>query len=294
MKKLAFLILAHNDAVHLRKLIKALNYNSDFYIHIDKKSDIRKFKKLIPFENVYFIKDRFSISWAGISMVDAQMSMIREALKKSEQYSHAVMITGSCYPIKSVKTIYEYFTSNSQKEFITFIDMRESPEHYIKLVKQKWFKEPLLRIKQLKYLDKGIRFLLNKLRLKNHWNENIIPYTGHTWCALTMNCCQYVYDYHTKNSWFRDMNRYTFAADEHYLHTIIGNSSFMNSTMGKADYKGRGLYQYTSYYLIDSSLKKWYDLRDWQEIIESDKLFVRKVNSKTGSELVSKISKELL
>ena len=45
--------------------------------------------------------------------------------------------------------------------------------------------------------------------------------------------------------------------------------------------------------LIDRSLKKWYNLSDWQEIIQSDKLFVRKVNSETGSDLVSKINEEL-
>ena len=108
-----------------------------------------------------------------------------------------------------------------------------------------------------------------------------------------MNCCKYVYEYHTNNPWFREMNRLTMAADEHYIHTIIGNSPFMES-IGKSEYKGRGLHLYSNYHLIHETLKKWYDLSDWQEIVLSDKLFIRKVNSKTGNELVSKINKELL
>ncbi|MAC96403.1 MAG: hypothetical protein CMC96_12985 [Flavobacteriales bacterium] len=295
MKKLAFLILAHNDPIHLNKLIKALNYNADFYVHIDKKTEIEKFQELISCENVFFIKNRLSVSWAGISMIDALMNLISEALKNRIKYSHAVLISGSCYPIKKVNEIYEYFASNPKKEFITFIDMRESPEHYMKLINTKWFKEPLFNSKNkyLKQLDKGIRFLMNKLRLKNYWDDKMIPYYGHTWCALTMDCCDYVYNYHNNNSWYREMNRYTYAVDEHYIHTIVGNSKFMESTLGKVEYKGRGLFQYTSFYLIDRSLKKWYNLSDWQEIIQSDKLFVRKVNSETGSDLVSKINEEL-
>ncbi|QGY43173.1 hypothetical protein GM418_05720 [Maribellus comscasis] len=295
MKKLAFLILAHNDSVHLSKLIKALNYNSDFYVHIDKKTNIKEFQDRIPLKNVFFLENRITVSWAGISMVDALFELIHEVLKCEIEYSHAVFITGSCYPIKSIKTIYEEFISNPEKEYINFIDMRDSPEHYIKLIKQKWFKEPIFHFKNkhLINLDKCIRFLLNKLKLKNHWGEKIIPYTGHTWCALTMNCCKYVYEYHRNNPWFREMNRFTMAADEHYIHTIIGNSFFKPLSLGVTKYKGRGLYQYTSIYLIDKSLVKWYDLNDWKEIKASDKLFIRKVNSQTGNELVTKINNEL-
>jgi len=197
----------------------------------------------------------------------------------AEEYSHIVLITGSCYPIKNIKAIHKYFESNPKKEHINFIDMRDSPEHYITLVNQKWFKDPIFEFKNsyLRKFDKGIRFLLNKLKLKNSWDEKIIPYMGHTWCALTMDCCKYVHEYH-----------------EHYIHTIVGNSPFKDNAVGTSEYKGRGLYQYTSIYMIDNSLQKWYDLNDWDEIANSDKLFVRKINSKTGKDLVSKIDNELL
>jgi len=75
MKKIAFLILAHNDSTHLNKLINTLDYNSDFYIHIDKKSDITEFKNTITNKNVNFIDNRTDISWAGITMVDALMDL---------------------------------------------------------------------------------------------------------------------------------------------------------------------------------------------------------------------------
>ncbi|WP_405370090.1 beta-1,6-N-acetylglucosaminyltransferase [Nonlabens sp. Asnod2-A12] len=296
MKKLAYAVMAHDDPIHLNKIINALNYNADFYIHIDLKSDIKSFHDLIDRENVFFIKDRVSVAWAGITMVDALMNLIKDVLKSGNDYSHVVFKTGTCYPIKNVQNIYRELTSNPEKEYINFIDMKDSPEHYSKLVYQKWFREPLFNYqgKFLKTIDRGLRFLLNQLKLKNYWNEEIVPYTGHTWCAITMNCCEYIYNYHENNPWFREMNKFTMAADEHYFHTIIGNSKFKDFSQGKSEYKGRGLYQYTSIYLIDKSLTKWYDLNDWEEISNSDKFFVRKISSKTGSSLIDKINTEIL
>lgn len=296
MKKIAFLILAHEDPKHLRKLVEALNFNSDIYIHIDKKADISKFKVEIQYPNVFFIEDRIAVSWAGISMVDALMKLIQETLKQSENYSHAFFLTGSCYPIKEYKTIYSLISSQPEREFIKLVAMRESPEHLLKHISQKWFKEPFINSnnKMLNIIDKGIRFIFNKFGFKNDWNQKIIPYFGHTWCALTMNSCKYIFNYHINNPWFREMNKLTFSPDEHYLHTIIGNSDFLNSSLGIAQFQGRGLYKYTTLHLIDPTLTKWYTEDDWQEIIESDKLFVRKVRSNDGIELIKRINQEIL
>ena len=151
MKKIAYLILAHSDPEHLNSLVRELNYSCDIYIHIDKKSDIDKFKSIIVSENVYFIEKRIDVSWGSISMINAEMNLIDEVLKKQEMYTHAVFLSGSCFPIKNQKVIYEYFTSFIDKEFIKFIDMGESPEHYMKQINFKWFQTPFLH-SQNKYI----------------------------------------------------------------------------------------------------------------------------------------------
>jgi hypothetical protein len=280
----------------LKKLVKELDYNSDIYIHIDKKSNLDVFKSAINLDNVFFIKNRVSINWGDISMIDAQINLIDEVIKQSEKYTHAVFLSGSCFPIKKQKVIYENFSSFPQREFIKFIDMRESPEHYMKQIKFKWFKKPVFNSNNIyiTVLDKLIRFLLNKLRLKNNWNNQIIPYFGSQWVALTMNCCKYVRDYHYASNGFREMNKYTFSPDEHYFHTIIGNSFFAKKSFGKMEFQGRGTWRLANYHIIDKSLSKWYILSDWTEIINSEKLFVRKINSQTGNDLVVKIRSELL
>jgi len=137
MKKIAYLILAHDDATHLSNLVKAIDYQCNIFIHLDKKSDIDTFKQCVDLPNVIFIKDRVAVTWAGISMIDAEINLLREALKNAEAYTHVVFLSGSCYPIKPIKEIHHFFTSQPQREFIKFIDMRESPEHYMKQISRR-------------------------------------------------------------------------------------------------------------------------------------------------------------
>lgn len=295
MKKIAYLILAHTDSQHFQKLTNALGPECDIYVHIDSKANILDFKA-VQNNNVIFIKNRVSVSWASISMIEAQMSLIAEALEKGDEYTHLILLSGSCYPIKSQSAISEMFSENPHKEFIKFIDMRKSPEHYMKLISRKWFKEPFLKTKTpfLVFIDKAVRRILNLFALRNEWEEGIIPYFGSQWWALTPNCCQYVLDYHLQNPQYREMNEFTFSPDEHYIHTIIGNSLFREMSVGIQSFEGRGTWRLANLHIISPSLSKWFTTDNWEEIRNSDKLFVRKIRTLDGLELVERIDDEIL
>lgn len=297
MKKIAYLILAHNDPIHLEKLIGKINFSCDIYIHIDNKTPLDLFSKITLKENIFFCKNRISVSWGGISMIQAQLELINCALNSQIDYSHLVFLSGSDYPIKPIKYIYNFFTENADKEYIKYIDMRESPEHYLRQIKFKWFNEPILK-KEFNnygvYLDKGVRKILTLLRLRNKWDENLIPYFGSQWCALTLQSAKYIVFFLKNNPNFWNINKYSFSPDEHFFHTIIGNSCFASHASGLQKYKGRGTWRLANFHLIDSSLSKWFSVDDFEEIAKSDMLFVRKVRSSDGSKLVDKINSKLL
>lgn len=297
MNKIGYLILAHTDPHHLNRLTNTLEYNCDFYIHIDEKSDIDEFKRIVLTPNTFFIKDRVNISWGGISMVNATLNLVREALASGNKYSHLVLLSGSCYPIKPPEYINTFFNQQPEREFIRFIDMRESPHHYMKQIKLKWFKEPIFSsaFKPLQLLDKVIRKAMNFMQLRNSWDDNtVVPYFGSQWWALTPSCCEYILEYINKNIDYYSINKFTFSPDEHFFHTLVGNSDYMKNSDGLQTFEGRGTYKLANFHIIHPSLSKWYDLTDWDEIIFSNKLFVRKVNSFKSKELLDKIDKELL
>jgi hypothetical protein len=296
MKKLAYLILVHSDAQQFGKLISSLGENCDIYVHVDKKADISPFLKIAGGKNVIFAKSRVSISWAGISMIDAQNILLIDALNNKERYSHLIFLSGSCYPIKNQKEIYETITKYPQREFIKFIDMRDSPGHYMKQIKRKWFNEPLLSENwPLSHNpEKILRKIATKFNFINRWNDAVIPCFGSQWCALTVDCCQHIIDYQRNNPWYREMNRLTFSPDEHYYHTIVGNSPYADMSDGVQHFEGRGTWRLANFHIIDETLAKWFTIRDWDQIATSDKLFVRKVRTLDGTELVARINQEIL
>ena len=53
---IGYIITAYTDPSHLNRLIRSLNYNAKFFIHIDRKVDIEPFKRLVKgvFECLFF------------------------------------------------------------------------------------------------------------------------------------------------------------------------------------------------------------------------------------------------
>jgi hypothetical protein len=294
MSKIAYLILVHSDPVHFKRLIEALSYECDIYVHVDKKIDENIFKSKVMQNNIFFTKKRYSINWAGISMIDAQLELLESTM--NEKYSHIVFLSGADYPIKNKKYIHDFITASKTKEFIKFLDMRDSPEHYLKQVIYRCFNEPLFDSRNIyfKRMDKIIRKILTSLHLTNNWEFSLTPYFGSQWIAITQDCCRYILDYHHQHPSFRHMNEYTFSPDEHYFHTIIGNSCFLNNSDGIVPYEGRGTWRLANLHMIDPSLSKWFTIDDWSKIEESTQLFVRKVRTSDGLELVKKIDEYLL
>ncbi len=295
MKQIAYLVLAHADPKHFEKLVSALEYNSKIFVHLDAKSDIKAFQAFSLPENLTFIKNRVRVSWGGISIVDATLRLIESALNNGGDFTHLVLISGSDYPIKDNAFIYKTFVSNPQREFIKYVDMRQSA-HYMKYINQKWYKEPIFHTsnRTLGLPGKVIRNILNKISFHNSWNKDVIPYFGSQWWALTPACAQYILNYVKGNANYYKTNKNSFAPDEHFFHTIVGNSPFNAKADGLQEFKGRGTWRMANFHLIHKTVAKWYTADDWDEINTSEKLFVRKVNSLLSSPLIEMINKNIL
>jgi len=294
--KIAYLILAHGDPNHFAKLVTALGHNCDVYAHIDEKVKNDQFENVVNHKAVCFIRDKVSVCWGGISMIDAYNLLFNQVIKKKEEYSHLVMLSGSCYPIKKISSHQKMMTNSPDKEFIKYIDMRESPDHYMKQVQQKRFREPLIKSNNriISFADKAIRKILRMLKLKNNWDRRFVPYYGSCLFAITPACCEYLMNFQRENPWYYEMNFNTTNPDEHYFHTLIGNSKYAEKADGLNDFEGRGLWRMANLHIIHPSLSKWYTVNDWQEITGSDMYFVRKVRSQDGSELVNEIDSKIL
>lgn len=295
MKKVAYCIMVHNDVDHLKMLIKALGDNCEIFIHVDGYVDDKPFIDQITAPNVHFLQPRIKVSWAGISMVDVMIELLRMALKFSEDFSHFVFLSGSCYPIKSSQEISNFLSLNENKSFIKYIDLRDHPD-YEKQVKYCYIMEnPFGERNRLTHqIHRVLRRASIHLRIKNKWKKGIIPYGGSNWIAINTECAQYVLDFHDTNPWFYQMFKNTYAPDEHYIHTILGNSPLVSQCTGVQVFKYFGLDYLANLHIVHISLTKWFTIADWDEIKNSDKFFVRKVRTSDGKDLVERIDQEIL
>lgn len=123
-------------------------------------------------------------------------------------------------------------------------------------------------------------------RLRYAWQESLTPYHGSTWWALTPAAAEYVLRELENRPTLIAKYRKSFASDEQFVPTLIGNSAFASRSTGEMPFTGRGVWKTANLHVIDPSLARWFTINDLDELRGSDKFFVRKVSSARSAELL--------
>jgi hypothetical protein len=220
MKRIAYLIFAHDNYEHLKRLINSLDsHNSHFYLHIDQKSELPI--NLNSFKNLTIIKNRLKIYWAGYSLVQATLNLMEEAIQKD--YDYYIVISGADYPIRPNEFLYKRLEEGGE-----FISIRKG---YSK-------DKPKRRISQYYYEYYNRRdhnnlktILLSKLEtLLAKFIKRSFPfgdiYHGPDWYGLSKDCVSYILTFTKNNPDFVKFYTSTLFPSESFFHTIIGNSKF--------------------------------------------------------------------
>ncbi len=127
---LAFLISAHTDPEHLRRLIESLPSGSLFYVHIDRKADIAPFVRLLGANSsVTFLERRTDVVWGSINEVEYQMELIRSALGGPVVPDYLVSMSGMDYPLWSNGRMERFFSEACGREFLQGISMDGQGRH---------------------------------------------------------------------------------------------------------------------------------------------------------------------
>lgn len=292
---IAFLVQAHMDPHQLARLIERLHPH-DVYVHLDKKTIRNKDWHGI---NAHFVEPRYPIYWAGFSQVEGTISTINAALESNKLYEKFVLLSGACYPIKPISELENLFSGDGSHNYIKYVDMRSS-KHLLSLIEPVHLRDAplpaLLKIPKGQFINKIIsRGAERLLRLRpSKWPLSHIPYHGSNWWALTPAAARYAVHELERNHLIAKTYRRTFASDEQVFHTLIGNSNFHQFATGEIPFTGRGTYKAANLHLIHPSLAKTYTIHDFKEIADSDRYFVRKVDSVHSRSLLDCIDRQLL
>lgn len=275
-KKNAYLIMAHNDFGILKKILKVLDDDeSDFYIHIDKKSDFQnksEFELYLKKSKIYFI-DSMDITWGGRSQIDLEIALLKKSTEKEYGYYH--LLSGVDFPLKRPCEINEYFTSNYG---VNYIDFDSEDKDYSDRVKYYHFFQNRIGKNRsfLMYVQKVLLFIQKVIKVNRLKDKNLKIYKGANWFSITYDLASYVVENFYK---FDKMFDFSICADEVFLQTIAMASPYRD-TINKNCLRE-----------IDWRRGRPYIFRknDFDELIKSQNFFARKFSTQIDGEIIDKL-----
>lgn len=282
--KHAYLIIVHTEFCLLENLLGILDFkNNDIYIHIDKKVSYSiKYKAI--YSQIRCVPDehRIDVIWGTDSQIHCELSLYKYATECG-YYDYFHLMSGIDMPIKTQKYIHDFFEKNKGKEFIGLMPNAWRTE--TKLMYYHFFISRPYPKTWKYYTHVGIVAIQKFLRLKRDDMGWKVLAKGANWASLTHDAVMYIL---SQESMIRKRFKHTMACDEVYKQTILMNSPFADKLYCKTDeYEG-------CMRLVDWKRGNPYvwTLEDWNEIMDSDKLFARKF-SIAHIDLVKKLTKHL-
>jgi hypothetical protein len=282
--KMATLITAYKQPYLLERMLKTMQHEGfDFYIHLDKKANQRDFEYLATLPNVYFLKKRIDIKWAGYTMIQALLSGMREICSSGIHYDFVNHMSGQCYPIKPACSIYDYFNNNIGKNFLSCY-----------LQSNDWQKEAAYRYQKYHFPDAELRgsnraasiisFLLPRRRLP--FNLTLYGSDFGAYWTITSEAATYILDYMEKHPEAERFFKKTWGPDEFLFNTILMNSphkeNVINNNFRYIDWSEGG------------SRPKILTKDDYSSLSKSGCFIARKFDLDVDSAILDAIDKNLL
>jgi hypothetical protein len=297
-EKIAFLILAHTDPKQLHRLCHALGPKDDIYVHVDRRTDLSSFEKALYPNNVKLTQSRIPVFWGDISIVEATLILLKEAVRSKTPYLRFVLLSGSCYPIKKVDQLRKYFIKKEHIDMV-YINMFKHPELKWRISRY-WFKKPWIpslreggcENRHLVFFDRAVRKLItNALRPKDRGFcrrfPELVPYFGSQFWSITGTCASMILQFVEDHPEFLRYHRFSWAPDEFFFHTIVGNSEFSRSSGGAVPYG-------TNILNLHIHRPPVLTLDHLEEILVCDKFFARKAATGESELLLDHLDEHVL
>lgn len=283
----AYLIMAHGEFVLLKKLLMLLDdERNDLYIHIDRKVKnikLDQYRSVVKKARLFFT-NRINVAWGGYSQIEAELILLKEAIKEEHSYYH--LLSGVDLPIKTQDEIHSYFNTSKKKNFIGIDAIGIEDCHALSRIGRYHFLQNYTGrgfqgrnryfVLICDVLEQWLIKLQKYLKVNRIRNWNIRFYKGPNWFSITHSLAKYV----VQNERFIKKHFGSgICADELFLQTIAMNSEFRdtieNNCLRYIDWQ-RG----TPYI---------FQLDDFEALCKSDKLFARKFSYEKYPDIVDRI-----
>ena len=282
--RMATIITLYKQPGLAEKILRAMQHEGfHFYLHIDKKANIKDYEHLAGIPNTFILKKRWDIRWAGYSMVDALLSGMKEALASGVHYDFINHISGQDHPIKPPHVIHDFFDKHKGKNFLS---CEPAPSD--------WWEHARTRYEKYHFQDinfKGKHRLAAALTKLLPARKLPFPYNvyggslGAYW-TISREAAEYLVAYLDKNNKVRSFFKMSWGPDEFLFNTLIMNSEFRPKVINK------------NYRYIDWSEGAWHPkiltVNDFDKLKQSDCFFARKFDLTVDTKILEMITRNLV
>lgn len=294
--KFAFLILAHEDPDHLRRLINALDDpRFDFFVHVDRKANLEDFRfegYQLQHSTLTVLENRVTTYWGDMTLVDAMLKLYRRAYK-TKHYDRYITLSGLDYPLASNQEIYDVL-SDLSREYISARPLGQELAFRLRGI-YLWKYHILARIARRLVCNYHVVMHPDKLRIRKEDPQKAEVYFSSQWHALSGDCVAWMLKTLEDNPRISRFFRYSYAPDEMLIPTLIFNSPYGDRVIPGNFPEGQDFEE------LFASLPTIHHLRrenknvvvfreeDYEELMASRKLFCRKTRTGISDSLLDRI-----
>lgn len=282
MARIVYFILCHKDPERIARLINQLKTDSDFIrAHFDTSIGKRKFTLWKQFiEQQYTGKNleivsEFRCAWGSFGGVNATLKAMQQY--KNRDYEYFVNLSGECYPVKPAHVIKKTFDNQT----LAFMEA-------FKLPTSLWGKGGMERLWYKYYffsIGKHSKFIRIP-RLSKKIPCDLKPYGGSAFFCLPKPQVNYVLEFLDQNPAVKKYFERAGLIDEIFFQTILKNSPFRSQING--DNK-----RYIDWNKSEDGHPRFLTSADVEDLINSDKLFARKISSTIDKDILDIIDQKL-
>lgn len=282
--KQAIIITAYKNFEQLDFLVDFFAPCFDVFIHVDKKSEeISKDKiaLLNSKKNVYAIQ-KFNIKWGGKDHLNAILFLMEEALKrKGTSFIH--VISGEDFPLVSCKELFRKF-ENEKNIFLSIQPIQETSKHVQDRFYYRAWPEFLDYHTGSRGTPRIIRYAEKLARTSLKARDTLLGYEfdkvykGLVYVSLPADAAAYCVQFSKEHPKEYKALKNVLISEEFYFQTILMNSSFAPRVIAND-------LRYCDWEFRNGSSPANLDMSDYLKILESGKLFCRKITAGISDEL---------
>lgn len=276
--KLAVLIQCHKCPEQINRLLDVMKSDEvDFYIHVDRKSDIADEIEKRADVHILPPERRVDVMWGGFSQVEATLNLLDEALITGG-YDYYFLISGQDFPVRPIRELIEFLENDNGANYVDLfpslnnglckqnnLDKRNQIVYGDRIMGRGKFARIMRRLWVAVTGGYGRTFGI--FRRKNVLNLKF--YFGSQWWCLSKDFVEYATEYLAKTPQYAEFFRKASCPDESFFQTLLMNSSYSDT---------RKEYLHFIRWEEGKSSPENLTLSDFDEAIASGKFMARKID----------------